>query len=182
MKRRALAYVTDCEDRRFDTYLNRGQLPFRPAPLPLDVDIEDPTGPRARRWADYSVRDAFLLRLMLDFVDVGGVDVESGLYTARNARIEAAAEAAGGADIYVAHLQERPVEVEGDDIRGQQHFAGRLVDLPEWLAARTDPDSVQRITIVNASAASRFVLARAAEFDLFPEHDTRPAWEMGAVY
>jgi len=182
MKRRAILFVTDCEEKRFDTLLFRRQLPFVPAPLPMDLDLTDPLGDRAKRRADYSIADAFLLRLMLDFMDQGGVDVESARYAANNAlgRIGAVADVPGQGDIYVAHVAEK--RIPGEDFNPMQLFACRLADLERILSERTDPDQVRRITLVSASAASRFVLARAAEFDLFPEHDTRPAWDMGGVF
>ena len=55
MRRKAFCVVADIEPRRFDTLLSRGQVPFK--------RTED-------GWGEYSLDDAFRLRLMLDLVDI----------------------------------------------------------------------------------------------------------------
>jgi len=179
MKRRAILYATDCEEKRFDNYLFRKQLPFDPAPLPEHIDLNSDRG---KRRAEYSVANAFELRLMLDLTDQGGIDVESAQYAAGNAvrKLRWVSGEPTGDDLYIALVTEVPLP--GEDFTRKQLFACRLADLHLVLADNTEPDQVRRVTLVNASAASRFVLARAGEFGVFQEHDARPAWDMVEVY
>lgn len=60
MRRKALCVISDIEPRRFDTLLMRGQVPFR----------RPESG-----WGEYTLDDAFRLRLMLDFIDNGGCEI-----------------------------------------------------------------------------------------------------------
>lgn len=64
MRRKAFCVVADIEPRRFDTLLTRGQAPFR---KPEDG------------WGEYTLDDAFRLRLMLDLVDNGGCDLVTAI-------------------------------------------------------------------------------------------------------
>lgn len=180
MKRRAILYITECDPKRFETLLFRKQLPFVPAPLPLHVEAD---AEQVKRRADYSVSNAFALRLVMDFADQGGLSLEAALYAGRNAvrKLDLVANGADPArDVYIVHVAE--FALEGEDGDPMQIFACHLDDLAAVLAEKTDPAQVRRITLVNASATSRFVLGRAAEFGLFPDHDTRPAWQMAEVF
>lgn len=61
MRRKAFCVVADIEPRRFDTMLTRGQVPF---------------SKKEEGWGQYSLDDAFLMRLMLDLIDNGGCEIE----------------------------------------------------------------------------------------------------------
>lgn len=172
MKRRAVLYVADCEEKRFDGYYFRKQLPFVPA-LPLDSEEDDA---RARRRAEYSLLDAFLLRLMMEFVDHGGVEIEAAKYAAGNAfhHLGNASERNGGGDdIWLAFFQSRPGEL---DFAPRALGAGNLDEIPALIRGKSDPSDPARVVLVNASAASRFVIDRAAEFGITREWENRPAW------
>lgn len=60
MRRKAFCVVADIEPRRFDTMLTRGQVPF---------------SKKEEGWGQYSLNDAFLMRLMLDLIDNGGCEI-----------------------------------------------------------------------------------------------------------
>jgi len=176
MKRRAVLYITDCEEKRFDNYHFHGRLPFI-VNQPLFPDESE----RGKRRADYSVADAFSLRIMMDFTDGGGVDVDAALYAAGNAchKIKYRADDAPSGDVYLVLVQERPIDsVEAP----RQLFAATLEDIPAIIAEKTAPEETRRVVLVNASAASRFVVDRAREFGTVAENDSRPAWEMAEVY
>lgn len=64
MRRKAFCAVADIEPRRFDTLMTRGQVPFTKA--------ED-------GWGEYSLDDAFRLRLMLDLIDNGGCEIATAI-------------------------------------------------------------------------------------------------------
>lgn len=68
MRRKAFCVVADIEPRRFDTLLTRGQVPF--------AKSED-------GWGEYSLDDAFRLRLMLDLVDNGGCEIAVAIIAMR---------------------------------------------------------------------------------------------------
>lgn len=180
MKRRAVLYVTDCEEKRFDMYLFRQQLPFTPAPLPSHVDE---ASERGKRRADYSLMDAFLLRLMMDIIDHGGLDVEAATYVAGNIRhrlIMASERLASDQDVWIGYLQNRP-NAEMDFVF-RQLFAGSLEEVPEAIRERSEPNDPPRVVLINASAASRFVIDRADEFGVTVEREPRPVWMIEQTY
>lgn len=177
MKRRAVLYITDCEEKRFDNYLFHARLPFIVKSLPLFPDESE----RGKRRADYSLADAFALRVMLDFTDGGGVDVEAALYAARNAwgKLYGRADDAPPGDVYLVLVQGRPTDANEAP---RKLFAVTLADIPAIIAAEAAPEETLRVVLVNASAASRFVMERAREFGTVAENDFRPAWDLAEVY
>lgn len=68
MRRKAFCVVADIEPRRFDTLLTRGQVPF--------TKTEE-------GWGEYSLDDAFRLRIMLDMVDNGGCEIATAIISIR---------------------------------------------------------------------------------------------------
>lgn len=68
MRRKAFCVVADIEPRRFDTMLTRGQVPF---------------SKKEDGWGNYSLNDAFLMRLMLDLIDNGGCEIEPAVVAMR---------------------------------------------------------------------------------------------------
>ena len=66
MKRKALLAITGCTAKAFETYSARGFLPF---------GIQD------ARWSEYTLEDAFLLRLLMDAAS--GTDQDSAALLAR---------------------------------------------------------------------------------------------------
>ncbi|WP_420345000.1 hypothetical protein [Paenirhodobacter sp.] len=178
MKRRAILYVADCEEKRFDGYYFRKQLPFVPD-LPLDSEADDA---RARRRAEYSLSDAFLLRLMMDFVDDGGVEIDAAKYSAGNAirHLHRASERLNAdQDIWLAFLQNRPGEL---DFAPRALCAGSLDEIPGLIREKSDPSDPPRVVLVNASAASRFVVNRADEFGITRNSENRPVWLIEETY
>jgi len=74
MRRKAFCVVAEIEPRRFDTMLTRGQVPL------TRKEDEDGDG-----WGQYSLNDAFLMRLMLDLIDNGGCEIETAFSAVRTA-------------------------------------------------------------------------------------------------
>lgn len=68
MRRKAFCVVADIEPRRFDTMLTRGQVPF---------------SKNEEGWGQYSLNDAFLMRLMLDLIDNGGCEIGAAFMAMR---------------------------------------------------------------------------------------------------
>ncbi|MDF3606212.1 hypothetical protein PE067_08750 [Paracoccus sp. DMF-8] len=172
MKRRAILYSADCEEKRFDGYYFRNQLPFVPE-LPLSGEKDDA---HTRRRAEYSLQDAFLLRLMMEFVDHGGVAIDAAQYSAGNAfhHLALASERVGrDHDVWLVFIQNRPGEL---DFAPRALCAGCLDEIPALIRDKSDPSDPPRVVLVNASGASRFVLNRADEFGILREGEARPVW------
>ncbi|MCW1931733.1 hypothetical protein [Pararhodobacter zhoushanensis] len=171
MKRRLVLEVTQCAEKRFDNYHFHKNLPFI-APEPSSFVSVNSDG--SKRRADYSARDAFDLRMMMEFTDNGGVDVNSAKYAASNAwrKLLTASERAPTSDLYLVLVQERPVE----GFQPRQLFAGTLDEVPALIAENTAAEAVQRIVLVNASEASRFVVSSLKHFGVISDEDQRPAW------
>jgi hypothetical protein len=70
MRRKAFCVVADIEPRRFDTLLTRGQVPF---------------SKKEEGWGQYSLNDAFRMRLMLDLIDNGGCEIGPAVIAMRMA-------------------------------------------------------------------------------------------------
>ncbi|SDX21403.1 hypothetical protein [Roseicitreum antarcticum] len=177
MKRRAIIYLADCEEKRFDNYLYNDRLPFFVTSL---SELHDPESEKGKKRADYSVCNAFELRMMLEFTSDGGIDVESARHAAENAafKLAYAFQDQPDTDVFVALVQFRKFE----DLTPRAIFVGTFADIAAQIAEKTDAPEVQRVVMVNASEVSRFVLPRAVEFDLINEYDPRPAWVMDGIY
>ncbi len=159
MKRQALLMVTGCDLKRFEGYHFRKQLPFTPAPSPIDGRT-DP----ANRRADYSMQDALSLRLMLDLVEAGGISIDAAKYAAGNAlrHLRRASQvAAPGADIWLVYAQDRETTVSSEETIIPRHVKACVLDkLPELIGELQHPE-LQFVTMVNASRASRYVYEQA---------------------
>jgi len=64
MKRKALLAITGCTPKSFETYSARDKLPFA---IPSD------------RWSDYTIEDAFALKLLIQAAELTDLDTASKL-------------------------------------------------------------------------------------------------------
>lgn len=162
MKRKALLAITDCTAKAFETYSSRGFLPFV---------IED------SRWSDYTLDQAFMLRLLK--IAAEGTDLDSAALMARNSLYQLKPMDpfawTGGAELWVGLVRyDWPDAPEGWDCR--KVVAGRWEDLPHKAAefCQTLAPGVKVISIYALSAfkIAHEVLREAREFGL-PEGEIR---------
>lgn len=168
MKRVALLYCTAIDVTRFNVLKQRQQMPFTV-----------PVGDESSRWADYSLHDAFALRLMLDLIGGEGGDgiqrvgvvpsFACGIVDNLLCRFERDPLTTMEPGLWGAvAIMEEPASPEGGALRYTDWFAGKLEDLPAWLAARSANSGAVpvRIFTVNVSRAAQFVRERAHELGL----------------
>ncbi len=164
MKRAGIAYTADVDARRFDLLLQREQLPF-PAKTP-------PT--------QYSLVEAFELRLFLDLIEQGGVSIDVArdvVVGGVNAMlVHPLNQTAGEADLWAGVAMIRDPEMgEGPASWHSFAVAGTLANLSAAAEARTQEHGPQaqlvRLIAANASAAARFVRRRAHEMGLSEAQD-----------
>lgn len=168
MKRKQLLYVTECNERRFDTLHMRDQLPFLKT---------------RGRWAEYSVEEAFRLRVMLDLIGsegqadpLGGLGHKAALSITNNAlskyhslRGAIMLEEFAEADWWIGVTIFEEVNASGERLRYADWFIGPLQNLSshqhaviEKARKNGEPENIPvRTFVVNASRAARFVLDRA---------------------
>lgn len=143
MKRAALLSLVDLEATRFNLLRQRDQLPFIGA------------SENERGWQEFSLQDAFKLRMMLDLMEgtgLGPAEAKSVLHGAISS-IGFAAETTP--DLWF-----------GEFAKPNGEFGGHFGSLSQ-LADRLDqPSRASRIILVNASRAARAVLARAADLGI----------------
>jgi hypothetical protein len=162
MKRKQLLYVTECNGKRFDTLHTRDQLPFLKT---------------RGRWAEYSLQDAFLLRILLAFID-DIPDVSGERY--RALKIRSATRIVNEVASKLPHIDSRraleafskkdrffcafvcssaPQEMDRD-----LHAEFFLCTYGDMLSRmRGGGDSVERVFAVNASNEARVLLRRLEE-------------------
>lgn len=144
MRRAALTTLVDMDPERFNVLRRRDQLPF--------VGAAESDG----GWQDFSLQDAFKLRMMLDLMEgsgLGPAEAKSVLHGASMIDVHHAADAA-------------PELWFGEFIKPGGEFGGHLGPLSQ-LAERLDqPGRASRVVLVNASRAARAILARAAELGI----------------
>jgi len=165
MKRKAFLTIAGCTVKRFDNMQLRDQLPFRPQ---FGAFGEDAKAEYAQ--ADYSVMDAFRMRVFLDAAENKGLSVEAAKYIAGNCEraLRGASAVGGDGDLWIFYAQGRAFQPEdgGDAITGRTLGAGTLDTLAEFVAAKVDRDETQFLALINASLASRHVLGSAVKAGL----------------
>ena len=164
MKRAGLLFCADVDAPRFKLLKQRDQLPFH-------VPAHD----GAEKWTDYTLDQAFRLRLMLDLIGGEGEGQLAGI--GPNDAVKLVSNALGyfprhpldvvsEQDLWVGVAVFEEATSEGSH-RFTRWFAGDLAELPSWLAkAGTETDGktklpVVRIFMANASRAAKFVRDRA---------------------
>lgn len=182
MKRKDLLAVSACTNKRFDNLALRKQLPFIPVPVP---GLVDPQSERGRKMADYSLEDAFRLRLMLDLVENQGLNLDAAQYAARNAGTALRRDFYGanldidGPDIWLVFAQYRPT---ASGLVPRMLKGATLADMSRLIMEEINPDEARQelafIVMVNASAISETVTANAlAEAVISADcFDFKPLW------
>jgi len=159
MKRSGIAFCVNLDPRRFDHYVYRDQLPFPAKEAP----------------AQYSLAEAFALRVFLDAIEEGGVSIELAQHIATSGPgrllVHPLNQKPGEADLWVgAALIRDPDLGEGDAALHSFTVAGTLAELVTQAEARAAEHGPQanliRLVTVNASRAARSVRSRANEMGL----------------
>lgn len=144
MRRATLTNLVEMDAERFNVLRRRDQLPFVGA-----AESE-------RGWQEFSLQDAFKLRMMLDLMEgsgLGPAEAKSVLHGASMIDVHYAAEITP--DLWL-----------GEFTKSGGEFGGHFGTLAQ-LADRFDkPGPASRIVLVNASRAARAVLARAADLGI----------------
>lgn len=175
MKRAAMLFCADADAPRYKVLKQRDQLPF-------PVDEQD------GKWQDFTLDDAFRLRLMLDLVGGDGIakteeDQLKGLPPAYAAKVVSNGlfdcdvhplDMSEDADIWLAVAIFEEASADQTKIRFSGWFAGALVDFPDWVSAEVAKSAnlvPVRTCLVNAGRAARFVRERAVKMNLPEAND-----------
>jgi len=166
MKRLDVLQLTGCNQKRFEGYHYRKQLPFY-----LSTDDS-----RVKTRATYSLEKVFALGVMMESVDDAGLDLEAAKYVASNAvrKLRSASEKIDNdEDLWLILLQDRENSL---GFPARTLVAGTLRMLPELIQQNADEESLRRIVMVNASSVSRAIKANAEEHDISEGKVDGPAW------
>lgn len=170
MKRAALLHCAGWTAQRFKLLQRHDQLPFH------QVDEPD-----ASRWSEFSIEDAFRLRLMHELIDAESSEVYptgTGPSFARsvvaNATQVLCVEAAEAHPvIWIAHVTLTGEVATGQMERHAFHYCGTLGSLEYKIEASEaafgdayQSHAATRIFLANATNAAKFVLRRAKELDV----------------
>lgn len=161
MLQSALLYCVDIKKPHFKALRARDQLPF---------NLEPSKG----TWQEFSLEDAFRLRLMLDLIggDGGGQSGGAGPAYAQKVVFNALTKTSksdilssqNGIWIGVAFFEESLAVDEF--LRFSNWYAGEIEDLPKWIAEREPGCRRVRLMLADATGAARFVVKRAKEANL----------------
>ncbi|SEC27604.1 hypothetical protein [Rhodobacter sp. 24-YEA-8] len=167
MKRKDLLKITGCDAKRFENYHWRDQLPFVAAP---EAGIEkDPDYQIEHRRAEYSISDAFQLRVFMDASENNGLSIEAAKYIAGNCirhlqnAEETVAPDAGDMWIFYAQGYRQVFPDTGEGWTPRYLKAGCLQDLSTFIGQEVAGEEVQFVALINATSASARVLAAAFE-------------------
>lgn len=81
MKRKMLLDLSMCSTKRFDNLSSRGQLPYIQKRLAGGISHDSEKG---QKMAEYTLQEAFQLRVMLNLIDNQGLSIETARYIAGN--------------------------------------------------------------------------------------------------
>ncbi len=167
MKRKGLLALAGCDAVRFEVLQARGQLPIQ----------------NCGRWSDYTLSDAFALRLTLDLIGdqapgeehLGGVPPSYAHKVIANAIATARARYRTLGDLMAGRALIGGVifETSGEDpFRFSAWFAGPPEELPPWTIATGAKEGAEpvRFLLVNAARAARQIEMAAKELGI----DERP--------
>ncbi len=179
MKRAAMLYCADCLAPRYKVLNQREQLPFASGYDGFDG-----------KWADFTLDDAFRLRLMLDLVGGESSDETqlNGLGPTYSSSIVANAMSlfpyhplnqTAQNDLWAGLVVFQEEDSEGVLTRFSDWYIGDLGALGTWVATKqtrsyeeidganiTEQLSVVRIFLANATRAAKFTRMRAHELGL----------------
>jgi hypothetical protein len=163
MKRRALLEITGCTIKAFETYSSRGFLPF---------SIRD------SRWSDYSIEDAFALKVLTDAAAVTDLATASTFARGALKALHPLNPFAymGDDEVWIALINyEDPEGTEGGT--GSVVVAGRWRDIDAQARARLEcvgpTAKLTSVLALSATRTARDVLQEARDFDL-PEAEVPP--------
>jgi hypothetical protein len=171
MKRAAMLFCANIDAPRYKVLRQRGQLPFGHSD-----DSPD------NKWADFTLDDAFRLRLALDLI--GGESADSSELNGLGPSYAASIVFNALSYVEAQALQEDTkrdlwigvgifdeINAEGEDYRWSNWFAGGLSQVATWVAEKESDGTASnsqgvRFFLVNATRAANFVRERAKELGL----------------
>lgn len=178
MKRSAMLYCADLEASRYKVLKQRKQLPY----VGDDDEEDDPGG-----WADFTLNDAFRIRLALDLIGNDGLgkseeDRLKGLPPGYAAKVVFNAMSStdlhplkmpADTDFWLAVVIFESLSKEDGAYRFSSWYAGPLTAFSDWIddeVAKAEKDGwihvPVRTCMVNAVRAATFVRQRALELGL----------------
>lgn len=171
MRRKGLLAVTGCNDSRFNSLSAREELPFV----------------SAGTWREYSLENAFELRLMLNLVDGAGASLDMARYIVGNSVRDLQLRdfphplnfPQSSGDLWVgAAIVSSNDSIEGGVRFHRIHFGGLLPDaIPTAESAKLwDGETIVGVVMANASEAAREVRKIALEIGLPEGGDHSPIW------
>lgn len=160
----------DTPKERFNALRRHDNLPFT---------VDDQGG----KWQEFSLDDAFSLRVMLDLMGGDGIaqneaDQLKGLPPAYAAKVVENClfdcdvhplDMPADADLWFAVVIFEDVNTDGTALRFSRWFAGPMSEFPAWVSAEAASWANRvpvRTCLVNAARAAQFVRKRAAELKL----------------
>lgn len=160
MKRAGIAFCAGIEARRFDVLAQRDQTPFAVAVPPKQ----------------YTLENAYQLRVMIDLIRDGGIDLETAALIVNGATEKLAIhplnQPESGGDLWIGRALVTMAKGDSTDIF-YDYVGGFLPELFEQaqalVAEKYDPaekPELVRIDMVNASQAARQVRERAKDLGL----------------
>lgn len=171
MRRAGLLFCADVDAPRYKVLKHRDQLPFVTSGHPDDT---------TDKWSDFTLDDAFRLRLMLDLIGNDGSQeyphpgvtptyavtiIDNGL-----GKFEVSPLTSLKSNCWVAVVIFEAKELDENDkpLRFPSFYGGPINELGEWIAkqAENEQSVPVRVLTANASRAAAFVRQRAAELGL----------------
>lgn len=161
MKRAAFLACAGTDAPRFKLLKSREQLPFTPK---LGPRLEDQEAELAH--ADYSLFNAFQMRVFFDASDNKGISIDAAQYIARNCARhlwDSSERNKSTGDMWIFYAQGRPYRFPdtGEYMTPRTLGAGTLDELASFIETKISLAETQFITLINASMVSDHVLAAA---------------------
>lgn len=165
MKRKGLCLITNCAEKRLDTMVTRGQWIAT-------------KGEGAQ--AQYTLEDAFRLRLLLVAMDHAGADIETATYLLNGVgdlSMHPLNYPRSHGDMWIAA---GVVKTGNPDFPSMRiHVGGRLQDLHDLAHNRFAPEAgevLETLLSVNVSEVAHFVRNEAMEIGLPEGRDFSQVW------
>ena len=168
MRRKGLCLITTCAEKRLDSMASRGQW--------------NPTMGEGAH-ADYTLEDAFRLRVLIVAMDHAGADFETAQYLLNgitDLSMHPLNYPRSEGDMWIAAGVVRTGDADFPSMR--VHCGGRLQDIHAEALTRFSPEKgqvLEALVCVNVSEAAHFVRKEAMDIGLPEGRDFSQVWPHG---